>query len=37
MVEIQCPHCKEDVELEDGPFGTEIARRSKQRSKRFLK
>ena len=21
MVEIQCPHCEEDVELEDGVFG----------------
>ena len=21
MVEIQCPHCDEDIELEDGAFG----------------
>lgn len=21
MVEIQCPHCEEDIELEDGVFG----------------
>ena len=21
MVEIQCPHCEEDIELEDGTFG----------------